>query len=108
MVAQMAGHNTSEHVVETTALGGDADPACRLEEQEQRYAELLGGYAAEAPATLKTDKAKFHYLKGQYYQHSECAPRGRLRLVGGDERADAAMRVGLGEVGCEKSSVFSR
>jgi len=78
MVAQLAGHNHSEHVVETTAWGDGEQHAGGggggAGGEEQRYSELLDSYACEAPGTLKSDKAKFHYIKGQYYQHSEWSP----------------------------------
>ncbi|GBF96050.1 hypothetical protein Rsub_08865 [Raphidocelis subcapitata] len=82
LVAQLAGTNTQEHVVETTAWHAAAEPPTS---DPARYAEALQSYAAEAPSTLRTDKAKLQYLKGQHFWHvaSWAAPMKRRGGGGG-------------------------
>jgi hypothetical protein len=67
MVARATGRPTKEVILETTAWGGggasDGGAAGAAGAGDARYTELLSGYACEAPPTLKTDKAKFHYIK---------------------------------------------
>lgn len=79
LVAKLAGANKRELILETTAWGdggecggasgGGAAGALRAAEQQRRCAEALAQYAVEAPATLKSDKSKLQYIKGQYFAH---------------------------------------
>ncbi|KAI8471270.1 MAG: hypothetical protein J3K34DRAFT_520646 [Monoraphidium minutum] len=97
LVARVAGATRGERVLETTAPGPAG--ACGAARGEEWYEDRLAACAASAPSHLKSSKAKYGYIAGQYAAHvssSWAAPRAPGRAGGG---GSARPRPAAGEEG---------